>query len=155
MVPNSSDALFQSVFVREWNGGGAYGEFAVPSGEIGGTRAVGTLGDFLPPYVASAVRLSVATNVTRPGQKRFPFAMEGDNVNGKVQAPLVALVATLAAKYSTTITLGSPVATGVLVPQVVRKASTPPVPSTWQDVVGAVINLNFSTQNTRKFGRGQ
>lgn len=154
LVPSSSDAIFQTVFVKEYNGGGAYGEFAVPPGEVFGTRSATGLGDFMPPYVAAAVRLSVATNITRPGQKRFPFALEGDNVNGKIQPAFQALVNAVAAKYSSNIILGAPVATGVLIPQVVRKAGSPAAPSTWQDVVGAVLNQNFSTQNSRKFGHG-
>jgi hypothetical protein len=154
MAPSSSDAVFKSVFVREYNGLGGYGEFPIPVGEIFGTRSATGLGDFMPPYVAAAGKLSVATNVTRPGQKRLPFALEGDNVNGKIQAAFQTLCNAVLAKYSTTITLGAPVATGVLVPQIVRKAGSPPAPSAWQDVVGYVLNQNFSTQNSRKFGHG-
>src|SRR5664279_3094651 len=100
IVPNSSDALFDSVFFEEVGGGLQYGEYAIPAGEVFGTRVATGLGDFMPAYVAVGCRLSVTTRATRPGQKRFPFAMEGDNVNGVVQAPFLALIETLSGHYS-------------------------------------------------------
>ncbi len=153
--PSSSGLVFDTVFVREYNGAGGYGEFAIPTAERSGTRTVGTLGDFLPPYVADAVKLTVATNLTRPGQKRFPFAMEGDNENGLIVGTRPALVNAVAAKYVGPLTLGAPVATGTLNGVVVKKTGVPPIPAQWQAVQGAVLNPYFSSQNSRKIGRGQ
>lgn len=150
----SSEDTTTSIFVSEPGAGGAYGEYAVPAGEQSGTRSATGLGDFMPPYVTVAMRQTVATRTTRPGQKRFWGALEGDNTNGALQAALKALVETLAAKFDSTITLGSPVATGTLDPEIVRLAGVPATVTARQDVAGHLVAAQLSTQNSRKKGRG-
>jgi len=152
-VPTAVD-LTQSIFVSEPGSTGAYGEFAIPAGEQQGTRDVSGTGGLMPPYVAVAVRETVATRVTRPGQKRFWGVNEGDNTDGVLGGALQALVETLMAKFDSTITLGAPVATGVLDPIVVHIDRSTGLPTASQLVTGHVINTNLSTQNSRKIGRG-
>jgi len=143
-----------SIFVSEPGPSGAYGEFAIPTAEQEGTRSISGLGEFLPPYVGVGVRLTVSTRTTRPGQKRFWGVLEGDNSDGELESALAALVDTLAAKFSSMVTLGSPVATGTLDPEIVHLAGVPAAVTAHQDVAGYIINNNLTTQNSRKFGRG-
>lgn len=143
-----------SIFVSEPGDSGAYGEFAVPTLEQPGTRDETGLGDFLPPTNSVAMRQTVATRATRPGQKRFWGLLEGDNVNGVLQAGMAALVEALSVKFDSTITLGSPVATGVLDPIIVSIDRATGDITASQLVIGHVLNPNVSTQNSRKFGHG-
>jgi len=147
--------VFQSVLVEEIGGGQAFGEYAVPAGEKGGTRAAGTLGDVLPSFVNAGVRYTVATRVTRPGQMRVPFLYDGDTDSQQISAAFTTLVNALADLYDTDMVLGAPVATGVLRMNVVKFSNT--VPATvvaQQDVVGHVTNGSVTSQVSRKVGRG-
>lgn len=145
---------FDSVFVSEPGSTGAFGEFAVPPAESQGSRSGSGLGEFLPAFCAAAVRLTVATRATRPGQKRFVGGTEGDNLGGVWSAAYIALIDALAAKFDSTITLGVPVATGVLDPIVVRINRATGAIVTDQLVVGHLTNPNISSQVSRKIGRG-
>lgn len=142
-----------TIYVQEIGGGLAYGEFAVPTGERVGTRAAGDDGEWLPGYMDSAVRLSVGTSVTRPGQKRFPFVRKGDVNGNTLGATYLGLVDTAKAIFVTDRILGAPVATGVMTPVIVRTASllTSPV---FQPVTGSVTSGNASSQVSRKLGHG-
>lgn len=152
---SSMTNVFQSVLVEEIGGGLSFGEYAVPSGEKGGTRAAGSLGDVLPSFNNVGVRFTVATRATRPGQMRIPFMYDGDTDAQGVAAPFVALVNTLANLYKADMVLGAPVATGVLRMQVVKFTNTVPAAvAARQDVVGQVINGNVTSQVSRKAGRG-
>jgi len=152
---SSMTNVFQSVLVEEIGGGQAFGEYAIPSGEKGGARAAGTLGDVLPSFVNVGVRFTVASRVTRPGQMRIPFMYDGDTDAQGVAAPFTTLVTALANIYDTDMALGAPVATGVLRMQVVKFSGTvPPVVVSQQDVVGHVVNGNVTSQVSRKVGRG-
>ena len=147
--------VFDSVFVREIGGGLSYGEYAIPTAERVGTRASGSLGDSLPSYVAVGCKLTVATGVTRPGQVRFPFLADADTVANDVAAPFLTLCQAVAAKYSSVITLGAPVATGTLTPTVLRYTKTvPPAVDARQDINGYLLNAKVTTQVSRRVGRG-
>lgn len=152
-IANTLDRTL-SVFVSEPGASGAYGEYAIPTGEQQGTRDATGAGQLLPPTNSVAVRLTVATRVTRPGQKRFWGVWEGDNSYGVLEAPIVTAANTLAVKFSDNITLGSPVATGVLIPVIVKINRETGEVVDRQEVVGFAVNSNVSTQNSRKFGRG-
>lgn len=154
IVPSSAGMTFESVFVSEPGDSGAYGEFSVPIGEKDGTRSAGVGGQGLQPYAAVGMRLTVANRSTRPGQKRFIGLTEGDNVNGILGADMIAAVEALSVKFDGTITLGSPVATGVLDPIVCRVNRETGEITASQLVTGHVINSNITTQNSRKYGRG-
>lgn len=147
--------VFDSVFVREIGGGLAYGEYAIPTAERTGTRASGTLGDGMPSYVAVGCKLTVGTGVTRPGQMRIPFLADADTLSNDVAPAFLTLCQTLAAKYSSVITLGSPVATGTLTPQVIRYTKTvPPAVEARQDINGYLLNSKVTSQVSRRAGRG-
>jgi hypothetical protein len=143
-----------SVFFQEIGGGLQYGEYAIPPGERLGTRSATGLGDFMPAYVAVGCRLSVTTRSTRPGQKRFPFALEGDNVNGRVGDAFLTLCGAVAALYSTPLIMGSPVATGTLTPQIVRFNKDDGSLVAQQEAVGYVLNGSFTSQVSRRPGHG-
>lgn len=147
--------VFDSVFVREIGGGLAYGEYAIPAGERAGTRASGALGDGMPSYVAVGCKLTVGTGVTRPGQMRIPFLADADTLGNDVASGFLTLCQTLAAKYSSTITLGAPVATGTLTPNVLRYSKTvPPTVIASQDIGGYLLNSRVTSQVSRRSGRG-
>lgn len=143
-----------SVFVSEPGSDGAYGEYAIPTGEQQGTRDATGAGQLLPPTNSVGVRLTVASRVTRPGQKRFWGVWEGDNEYGVLQPALYAAADALAVKFSDNITLGSPVATGVLIPVIVHNDPITGEYVSRQEVVGHAVSTYISTQNSRKFGRG-
>lgn len=152
-VPTALD-LTQSIFVREPGETGAYGEYAIVPGEQQGTRDPSGTGGLMPPYVVVAMRESVSSRVTRPGQKRFWGVNEGDNTDGVLGAGLSSLIDALAVKFDSVITLGAPVATGTLAPIVVRIDRGTGDITASQNVDGHVINPYLSTQNSRKVGRG-
>lgn len=150
LIVDSSVFTFQSVLVSEPGDTGAFGEYPIPIAEQNGTRAIGSLTDFMPPFNSWGVRLTVATRTTRPGQKRFCGIMEGDANSDVLLAPGIALVAALAAKFSDNVILGTPVATGVLVPEIVRLEGTPSAVAASQEVTGFLINPYVTSQVSRK-----
>lgn len=150
----NASTMFQSILVRELDSlTGAYGEYAVPSGERAGTRSPGSESSPLPNFNAAGVRLVVAERTTRPGQKRFAGLSETDNDTGQLQT---ALLAALNAHFAVAIvpaTLGAPAALTVLAPVVVRKDADG-LPVVFQEVEGYVINPYMTSQVSRKIGRG-
>lgn len=151
---DTSRAAFNSVLVEELDAGLAYGEYAVPVGEREGTRPATAAPGWLPSYVALGCRLTVGTRLTRPGQKRFPGFTEADLVDNEVQAAFLALGADLAVRYSSTIALGAPVATGVLIPIILSLDPVTGAEIARQDVVGFALNPMVTTQVSRRFGHG-
>lgn len=154
LAPAADWVVFNSVFVEEVGGGGEYGEYAIPTAEIYGLRDYGELGDMLPAYVAVGCKLTVTTHATRPGQKRFPFAFEGDNVNGVVGDDLLALCDDLGDFYSAPATLGAPVLAGTLTPQVVHFPTVADPTQRQQEAVGYVLRHTFTSQVSRRPGHG-
>lgn len=146
--------LTQSVLVEEIGGSLGFGEYAIPISEQQGTRVVASEGSSLPPYAAVAARLTVATRVTRPGQKRFWGVTELDNNNGVLQAALLALTDALLSKWTLPIGLSTPADIVQLNAQVVHYDRVTGEPGARQMVAGYIINNNLSTQNSRKIGRG-
>lgn len=147
--------FFEAIAVRQLNDPlGDYGEYSIPSGERGGTRSTGTT-DLAPVFLATGVRMTVDTRVTRPGQKRFSGLMDSDVTNGVVgSGVLTAIDALMAVAGVGTLTLGSPALGMDLLPIVVRKDPTTGLPTAYQEVTGYTINIQATTQNTRKIGRG-
>jgi len=142
---------FRSVLVRQVDDlTGAIGEFAVPTGEQLGTRTSPTQNEFLPPFNAAGVRLTVGTRVTRPGQKRIVGLLEEDAGNGALNTGMRTIVSNLMAVMTTQITLGLPAVGMDLVPSVFRKDATGLVIA-HQPIVGYVINPNVSSQVSRKY----
>jgi len=153
IVPANASFTFDSVLFEEIGAGLGFGEYAIPIGEQLGTRS-GTTGDFLPTFVAAGVKLTVGSRTTRPGQKRFPGGMEQDSTGSVWSAGYVTIIDALADFYDTSLTMGAPVATGNLVPQVVRLAGDGVTVVASQPVVGHVTNPNVTSQVSRKIGHG-
>lgn len=148
------DALFRSVMVRELNEpAGAYGSYAIPTAEQGGTRSMGTSPQGLPPFCCVGVRLNVGTRVTRPGQKRFPGLLEIDQDNGLLASGVVSAALDTANYMIQTLTLGAPALAMTLSPIIVRKDAQGTV-TAYQPIRSASVGLYVTTQNSRKFGRG-
>lgn len=146
--------LFRSVFVRNLTSSPQqYGEFTVPTGEQAGTRTSSGGSELVPPFVAAGVRLAVGTNATRPGQKRLVGFVEGDNVSGYVNTAAVTAINNLMTVMVAAMVLGAPVALLTLDPIVVRKDASGTVVAS-QPIVGYVVNPAFTSQVSRKFGRG-
>lgn len=156
LTANSNHFSFGSVFVAEPGSTGAYGEYPIPIGEQQGTRGTAAGNDefMLPPFMCVGMRLSVATRMTKPGQKRFAGMTEGDMVSGSWSSGLLALAATLGGVLSNVMALGAPVALGSLAPIVVRSASLEGLVIEQQPVTGYLLNSRPTTQNSRKVGRG-
>lgn len=155
LANSSFGNIFESVYVEEVGGSLSYGEYSIPAGERVGTRAPGTLGDALPSYVACGVRLSVATRVTRPGQMRLPFVCDDDTTANALKAGYLTLAGAVAAKYSSVLTMGAPVALATLAPLVVTYTATvPPAVEHDQEIVGYVLNGNVTSQVSRRAGHG-
>lgn len=154
MVRASAGFYYSSVVVRDAEDlEGDLAEWAIPSGEQQGTRSGVSEDEFLPPFNAAAVRLSVGTRVTRPGQKRIPGLLEVDNGAGLLQPAYNALLVTLFNQLTDNITLPSPALGMELIPLIFGKDVTGAVVRS-QPVVGYVISPNISSQVSRKIGRG-
>lgn len=148
------DGLFRQVQVRELNDPtGAFGTYAVPLTEQGGTRGMGASPQGLPPFCAVGVRLNVGTRVTRGGAKRLMGLMEADQENGVLVSSVVDAAQAWADFMIQSMTLGAPAATMTLLPIICRKDAAGVVTAN-QSIQSASVNLNVTTQNTRKYGRG-
>lgn len=150
IMPNATDQMyFTEVFVREVSPTGVYGSYAIPVAERNGLRTPGSAADLMPAYVAGSVKLTVGTSTTKPGGKRHSPLLDGDvGANQVLGATYLALLDDWASAWAGQHTLGIPVATGVLFPQIVRFAGDTPV--AWQDVTGYVLKSIVSSQTTRK-----
>jgi len=147
-------ATFDTVFVEELDGNLSAGEYAIPSGERDGTRAATSDPIYLPSYCAVGCRLTVPTRITRPGQKRFPGLTQSDVDSNVVDGGFLALVEDVAEKYSQVITLGAPVALGVLVPHIEHYDPDTGAYVSRQDVSGFVLNGFVTSQVSRRYGHG-
>lgn len=144
---------FVSLLGEELGGGGTYAEYAIPTGEQLGSRAGLNVAAAMPAYVAWGFRQTVATKVTRPGQKRFPFVADADVEGNTILTASFPNWEPVAIFFSQSDLLGAPVATGELVPQV-GGTIVGGVPTVFQDVVGYVLNPNATSQVSRKLGHG-
>lgn len=145
---------FRTVRVREMNNPlGDYAEYDVPVAEQPGTRSATGMGEVLPPFLSVGVRLVVGTRVTRPGQKRFAFLAELDNVSGNLNSASRTLFVSLLNVMTVDMLLGAPAATVELSPRVTRRDAQGFVVAS-QPITGYLINNQLTSQNTRKVGRG-
>lgn len=150
----SNASPFRSVKIREMDDpAGAYGEFSIPTGEWVGTRTPPG-GDWLPQFVSAGFRMTVGTRATRPGQKRFAYLAEGDCDGTYIAPSYLTPFTAMAAVLVNDMTLGAPVAGGLLHPIVTRKDPASGAVTAWQRVTGAVVNPLITSQVSRKFGRG-
>lgn len=154
LFPISYSGYFRSVLLKELNNAaGAYGEYAIPAGERGGTRTIVSADAPLPAFNAVGMRLTVGSRVTRPGQKRFTALVEEDVDYGNLTAGVLAAANTLGGVLTADMVLGSPAATATFRPIVVRKDVTGAV-TAHQPVAGFIVNSMPTSQVSRKFGRG-
>lgn len=146
--------LFRSVFVRNLTADPQeYGEYTIPAGEQAGTRIAPSGFELLPPFVSAGVRLAVGTSATRPGQKRFFGFVEGDNVSGYIHSGAATAITNLMNLMVASFTLPAPALLLTLQPVVVRKTAAGLV-GAHQPITGYVANPAFTSQVSRKFGRG-
>lgn len=142
---------FTSVMVRQVDDPlGALGEFAIPAGENTGTRTGVDDSEYLPPYTAAGVRLTVGSRATRPGQKRIPGLLEVDNENSALEDGLRAIVEDLIDTCINGVVLGAPALGMALDAQVFRKDNTGAV-TAHQPITGFVVNPYLTSQVSRKY----
>jgi hypothetical protein len=131
-----------------------YAEYPIPEADRVGTKTVAEYGQPLPGTLAGAVRLTVGTRQTRPGQKRAPFIGEADINGNDLHPSYTDLLSDWGLTFSEQITLGAPAATAVLIPVITTFSGDPPALADWQDVTGQIVNLYASSQVSRKRGHG-
>lgn len=155
VIADAYNPYFSAITVRVLDDPlGDYGEYSIPTGERAGTR-VGGGGDLAPVFLATGVRLTVDTRVTKPGQKRIGGLMEGDITNGVVSGSVITTIdALMSVAAAGVLTLGVPALGMDLLPVVVRKDPTTGIPTAHQEITGHLVNIQVTSQNTRKIGRG-
>lgn len=146
-------STIDSILGEEVAGLEGFAEFAIPPDERVGTRSAGSDGLWLNSFSALGMRQTVGTRVTRPGQKRFPMLREGDVSGNALTGAIIDYYDPALNKFIDPITLGAPVATGVMQPEVGKSVASG-FPTVYQDVTGKVVNPNVTTQVSRKVGRG-
>lgn len=145
---------WDSLLGEEIGGGLQFAEFPIPTAERVGTRAAGDDGDWVSGIMAVGFRQTVATRLTRPGQKRFPFLREGDLAGNALMASVITLYTPVATAFSNPSALGIPVLGGALQPIVVHEPGMRDPVRRIQDVTGFVLNSNVTSQVSRKAGHG-
>jgi len=154
LIRSSTLWFYSSVIVREENDPtGVLAEWNIPTGEQNGTRTGVDASEYLPPFNAAGARLTVGSRATRPGQKRVGGLLEVDSNHGQLGAPYVVLFNALLDELTETLTLAAPAATFNLTPNVFRRNAAGVV-TAHQEVTGYVVNLNITSQVSRKVGRG-
>jgi len=151
---SSAVGTFDSILGEEIGGGLSFAEFSIPSGERVGTRAAGDDGEWVSGIMALGMRQTVATRFTRPGQKRFPWLRESDITGNELTTATITLYTPAVEKWALPITLGAPVATGVMTPMIVHEPTVAAPVRATQNVTGYVINTDVTSQVSRKKGRG-
>lgn len=148
--PLNSTLNYTDVTCEALAGAHPFGQYTIPLAEQPGTRATSTL--FMPPFNSVNITFNVADRAVRPGSKRYAGLVEEDNANGVLSDSLQALYATLAEKLIEDVTVVDPAMSGIFVIYG-RENDSRPVPVS-RPVVGYKVSPNISSQNSRKFGRG-
>lgn len=128
---------------------GFLAEYAIPVGEQGGTRSAPTAAESTPTFVATGVRYTVGTRVTRPGQKRFFGAREADLNGNDFLSTWLSIVDPLASRLASEATLGAPELAAVIQPVVGRRSPAGLVIA-HQDITGYVLSPKVTSQVSRK-----
>lgn len=142
-----------SILGYEIGGGLGYAEVAVPELDRQGAKSTETYGEPLPGTLAGAVRLTVGSVVTRPGQKRAPFIGEAQISGNDLDVTYLTQLADWGKTYSTDQFLGGDAPDITLSPVVVRLGADGSV-ITHQLVTGQFVNPYASSQVSRKRGHG-
>ncbi len=145
---------FDSLLGTQIGGTLQFAEFAVPIAEQVGTRPAGDDGQWLNSFSAVGIRQTVGTRATRPGQKRFPFLREGDVIGNALTGAILPDYNALGGAFSQVSVLGAPALGMALQPQIVHEPGVRDPVRHVQPVIGWVMNLNVTSQVSRKLGRG-
>lgn len=109
-------------------------------------------GEVLPPYVVFAFRLNRVSRDVRHGQKRYSGIVEGSIENGVPVSGTLTLLNNLATALAQPISWSS--GDGTYDPKIVKRTGTSPNFTYTPYAVGSAQFVRFSSQNTRKVGRG-
>lgn len=154
LITSAHTTAFQYVKVREMDElTGEYGEYAVPTGEQAGTGPTSST-TYLPLFNAAAIRLTVGTRVTRPGQKRIPGQRGEDISSIQWVSSYITKLDAFGAVIAASASLGAPAAGTQIDPVVVKRDPSTGLPITYQAVTGWLTNPYVSSQVSRKFGKG-
>lgn len=151
------DALVMSwgsLFGEEVGGTLEFGEYPIPIGERQGERTASSQYEWLPGTLAGGFRQTVATRLTRPGQKRFPFLQRGDVAGNILNGTYLALLEDVAGAFCSPSTLGAPALAVVMQPIVVHEPGVRDPVRHVQDVASWLVNTNATSQVSRKLGHG-
>lgn len=151
---NTPTFTTDELFIEEEGTTGQYATYPIPSAEQTGLRSLSGGMNLSAPFNAFPIRQTVGSRVTRPGQKRYPGVGEQDQNDGSLNGTVLALLGAFAPKVSGGITLGAPVATGVMWAEVCRVDPTTRLIIAKQDVSGFFLPPYVTSQVSRKIGRG-
>lgn len=151
---NPDVGRFLSLVGTEHGGGLNFAEFAVPSGEQLGLRGTSADTTWMTSFAAWGFRETVDTRLTRPGQKRFPWLVEGDVTGNTFTGGVNALWTAIAGAFTTPSILGVPALDANPIPIVVHEPGVRDPVRHQQAVSGFVFNGNVTSQVSRKAGRG-
>lgn len=146
---------FDSLAGEQIGGTLQFGEFAIPFADQLGTRGAGVTTTWLNSFSAVAVKQLVASRLTRPGQKRFPFLNESDVEGNQVSLATLPLFDALGGAFSQVSVLGAPALGMAVQPQVVHEPGVRDPVRHVQAITGWATNPNVSSQISRKLGRGR
>lgn len=150
VTPLSAKLIYTDVTVEALGGSNPFGQYTIPVAEQQGTRATATL--FMPPFNAANITFNVSNRNVRPGSKRIAGLVEEDQADGVLNDSLIGLYNTLAVKLIDDVTVADPAMSGIFVIYG-RENNNRPTPVS-EPVVGYKTSPNVSSQNSRKFGRG-
>jgi len=154
LAPNAATFRFVDINVKNMtNPEGDYGTWAIPSGEVAGTRSVST--DAMPPFNAVGIQMTVGTRVTRPGQKRIAGMHEGDQAEGVLTSSITTPAIALAEEFATDLHTRDVLEIDYATPVIVHLDESTELPTASQPVTGYLLNTNVDSQVSRKIGRGQ
>lgn len=145
---------FDSLLGTQIGGTLQFAEYAIPSGDRQGVVAANEFFQWQPPYVCAGVRQAVATRVTRPGQKRFPFVLTAQQAGNALTPTILAKFDALGGAFSQVSVLGAPALGMALQPQVVHEPTVSHPTRALQPVIGWTTNPNSTSQVSRKLGHG-
>jgi hypothetical protein len=145
---------FVSLFGEEHGGGLNFAEFPIPTGEQLGTRGTSSDTTWMNSFTAWGFRQTVATRLTRPGQKRFPWLVESDVVGNQFVGGVNSLWVDVATAFCNPSVLGVPALDAAPIPIVVHEPGSRDPVRHEQAVSGFVFRDTPTSQVSRKIGRG-
>lgn len=149
---DTTNFLLNKVVCEELGGDLTIGEYQIPTAEQRGLRSF--TGDLAPTFVAAGVKWIVANRQTRPGSSRFAPLSEADIApDGSLGGGAQAALTTLAGMLDGQLDIGAADALG-LVPIVYGAPENHSGVAVRNDIVGSVVKTVYTSQVSRKIGRG-